>query len=172
MTRGGRWSVYARLFSSLEDREARIGCMKAFCWILLLSSLCPAQELTVRVLNAHNRAPLAKQTVTVQYLNERPAGASSPLSLQTDSHGEVRFSVPSPLPATVDVKVALTSEHWHCACWVMVEAGKVLREGVAQAAPSKSGKAIKDITSQPGEVIIMARPFTFGETLLYPFVKD
>ena len=146
--------------------------MKAFCWIFLLSSLCSAQELTVCVLNAKNRQPLAKQTVTVQYLNDKPPGALSPVSLQADNHGEARFSLPSPLPGTVDVKVALTSEHWHCACWVMVETGKALHDGFVQTAPSKSGKTVEAITSKPGEVIIMARPFTFGEKLLYPFVKE
>jgi hypothetical protein len=65
--------------------------MKAFCWVFFLSSLCSAQELTVYVLNAKNRQPLAKQTVTVQYLNEKPPGALSPVSLQTDNRGEARF---------------------------------------------------------------------------------
>src|SRR3954469_2119208 len=82
--------------------------MKAFCWIFFLSSLCSAQELTVYVLNAKNRQPLAKQTVTVQYLNEKPPGALSPVSLQTDNRGEARFKVPSPLPRTVDVRVCPT----------------------------------------------------------------
>jgi len=161
-----------RLFSSLNRRDDRIGCMKALCWILLLCTQCSAQELTVRVLNAKNRQPLAKQTVTVQYLNEKPPGASAPVTLKTDGHGEARFTVPSPLPATVNVMVHLTSEHWNCGCWVMAEAAKVLHDGVAGPLPSVNTKNVKNFKPEPTEVVILASPFTFWQRLLYPLEKE
>jgi hypothetical protein len=161
-----------RLFSSLNERDARIGCMKALCWILLLCTQCSAQELTVRVLNAKNRQPLPKQTVTVQYLNEKPPGASAPVTLKTDDHGEARFSVPSPLPATVNVMVSLTSEHWNCGCWVMAETAKVLHDGVAGPLPSVNTKNVESFRPEPAEVVILASPFTFWQRLLYPLVKE
>jgi len=146
--------------------------MKALCWILLLCTQCSAQALTVRVLNAKNRRPLAKQTVTVQYLNEKPPGASVPVTLKTDDHGEVRFTVPSPLPATVNVTVSLTSEHWNCGCWVMAEVAKVLHDGVVGPLPSVTTTNVDSSKPEPAEVLILASPFTFWQRLLYPWVKE
>jgi hypothetical protein len=147
--------------------------MKALGWILLLSSLCSAQELSVRVLNAKNRRPLAKQSVTVQFLSEKPPSAPSPLRLQTDDRGEVGFALPNPIPATINVVVSLTSEHWNCGCWVMVETAKVLHNGVLGPLPSGDNtKNVETLRPEPGEVVILASPFTFWERLLYPLVKE
>jgi len=146
--------------------------MKAFIWIILLSSVCFAQQLRVRVLNARNQQPLEKQTVTVQYLSEKPPSASSPLRLETDNRGEARFTLPNPVPTSVNIKVSLTSEHWHCGCWVMADTAQVLRNGVAQPPSSKRAKKTETVRAEPGEVVILARPLTFGERLLYPFLKQ
>lgn len=146
--------------------------MKALAWILLLSSLCPAQELIVRVLNAKNRNPLAKQTVTVQYLYEKPPSASSPVRLQTDNHGEARFPLPSSANVEVNVMVSLTSEHWNCGCWVMAESAKVLQYGVVGPTPSVNTKDAESFKPGPGEVVILASPFTRWQRLLYPLVKE
>ena len=146
--------------------------MRALLCVLCLSNVCFAQELTVRVINGNDGQPLAKQPVTVQFLNETPTAASSPLRLETDAKGEVRFAIPKPVPERLNVRVALTSEHWHCGCWVMAETAKVMQDGFTQTAQTKNAKASDSpAKTEPGEIIIIARPFTFGERLLYPFVK-
>ena len=147
--------------------------MRALVWLIVVSSVCFAQELKVRVINGKDGQPLPKQAVTVQFLNDTPVTASSPLRLETDPNGEVRFGIPKPLPEHLNVRVALTSEYWHCGCWVMADTSKVVQEGITQPALSKGAKA-NDVPAkaEPGEILIIARPFTFGERLLYPFVKQ
>ena len=146
--------------------------MKALAWVLLLSSLCPAQELTVRVLNAKNRKPLAKETVTVQYLYKKPPSASAPLRLQTDNHGEARFPLPNSETSELNVMASLTSEHWNCGCWVMAESAKVMQYGVVGPTPTVNTKNVEDFKSGPGEVVVLASPFTLWQRLLYPLVKE
>jgi hypothetical protein len=147
--------------------------MRLLVCVLFLSGVCFAQELKVRVINSNDGQPLAKQAVTVQFLNETPTVGSSPLRLETDANGEVRFSIPKPLPQHLSVRVALTSEHWHCGCWVMADTAKVIQQGIAQPASTKNAKASSAADKiEPGEIIIAARPFTLGERLLHPFLKQ
>jgi hypothetical protein len=82
--------------------------MRLLVCVLFLSGVCFAQELKVRVINSNDGQPLAKQAVTVQFLNETPTISSSPLRLETDANGEVRFGIPKPLPQYLSVRVALT----------------------------------------------------------------
>jgi hypothetical protein len=63
--------------------------------------------------------------VTLQFLGENPKTASPPVILQTDPYGEVQFDVPNPMPALLNVRVVLTSEHWHCGCWVLANTSDV-----------------------------------------------
>jgi hypothetical protein len=131
--------------------------MRALVWLIFVSSVCFAQELKVRVINGKDGQPLPKQAVTVQFVNETPVTASSPLRLETDANGEVRFGIPKPLPEHLHVRVALTSEYWHCGCCALRKGAK------ANDVPART---------EPGEILIIARPFTFGERLLYPLVKQ
>jgi len=135
--------------------------------------MCFAQQLKVRVINEKNGQPLAKQAVTLQFLNENPPAASSALRRETDANGEARFELPKPAPEHLNVRVALTSEHWHCGCWIMSDTAKVIQQGVMQPATSRKATASDAPPKpEPGEITIAARPFTLGERLLYPFVKQ
>jgi len=147
--------------------------MRVLVCVLFLSGACFAQELKVRVINSNDGQPLAKQAVTVQFLNETATVASSPLRLETDADGEVRFGIPKPLPQHLNVRVALTSEHWHCGCWVVADTAKVIQQGITEPASTKNAKASGAAAkAEPGEIVFAARPFTLGERLLYPFVKQ
>lgn len=138
--------------------------------LVLCSQCCFAQIVTVHIVNAKDGKPLSGQAVTVQFLYENPAHASSVLHLETDSNGTAQFHIPEPRPEHLNMKVALDSGHWHCACWVMTDTDAVLRKGVAQNAPSAKSDASTPVPI-PGQVLFAARPFTFLERLLYPLVK-
>jgi hypothetical protein len=147
--------------------------MKVLVCVLFLSGACFAQELKVRVINSKNGQPLAKQAVTVQFLSDAPTVSSSPLRLETDANGEVRFSIPKPLPQALSVRVALTSEHWHCGCLVVADTAKVIEQGIRQPASTRNAKTSGSAArTEPGEITIAARPFTLGERLLYPLMKQ
>src|ERR1700722_15877028 len=148
----------------LRPKRNKMWLMRVLVCVLFLSGACFAQELTVRVINSNDGQPLAKQSVAVQFLNEVPTVGLSPLRLKTDANGEVRFGIPKPLPQHLRVRVALTSEHWHCGCWVMADTAKVIQQGIAQPASTKNAKASSAADKiEPGEIIIAAPPVTLGE---------
>lgn len=109
----------------------------------------------------------------VQFLYEKPNRVSSPLQIETDANSEAQFSIPEPQPVHVNVRLALTSEHWHCACWVMTDSEKVIHNGIVQTAPTKKAKAsTAPANTEPGQIVFIVRPFTFSERILYPLVKQ
>jgi hypothetical protein len=54
----------------------------------------------------------------------------------------------------------------------MAETAKLLRDGTVQPVQIKNAKNTDTLKSEPGSVVILARPFTLGERLFYPFVKQ
>jgi hypothetical protein len=147
--------------------------MRALICVALLCQFCSAQSIRVRVLNSNDGHPLPKQAVTVQFLYETPAKATPPLHIETDANGDATFSVPEPTPEHVNVRVTLSSEHWHCACWALADTQKIFKGGITQpAAVKQSNAATTRATAEPGEIVFLVRPFTFFERLLYPFVKE
>jgi hypothetical protein len=152
-------------------RGAIIRPMRAFIWALVLCHVCIAQTVRVRVINDDGR-PLPKQAIFVQFFSEKPANISPPLHIETDANGEAQFNISESRPENIDVRLALTSEHWHCLCWVMVGTEKLLREGIVQISPTKVPNApIAPANREPGQIVFIARPFTFFEKLLYPLLK-
>jgi hypothetical protein len=147
--------------------------MRALIGVLLLCQFSFAQAVKVRVVNGNNGDPLPKQAISVQFLYEKPPKASSPLRIETDANGEAQFRIPESPPEHLDVKLALTSEHWHCGCWVMADTEDVIHKGIVEATPPDKAKAsTTPANAEPGEIVFIVRPFTFFEKLLYPLVKQ
>jgi hypothetical protein len=100
--------------------------------------VCFLQSEKVRVVDGKYGRALSKQAVSVEFLYEKSTNGSPPLHLETDSSGEAQFSIPEPTPAHLNGTVALTSERWHCACWMMADTETVVHKGVVQTAPPKT----------------------------------
>jgi len=144
--------------------------MKALVLFLLAPTVsCLAQQVTVRVVDIKNGQPLKGEKVVIQFFAAHPS--LSPTTVQTDVNGETHFVVPNPTPEYVDVHVFLKSEHWHCGCWVYARTNRVLQQGVVQSPATKMRQGIQEAAGKPGEIVIVARPLTFFEKLLYPLVK-
>jgi hypothetical protein len=101
----------------------------ALMGVLLLCQFSFAQAVKVRVVNGNNGDALPKQAVSVQFLYEKPPKATPPLRIETDANGEAQFRIPEPPPERLDVRLALTSGHWHCGCWVMPLTEDVISKG-------------------------------------------
>jgi hypothetical protein len=67
--------------------------MRVFIGVPLLCHVSFAQTITVRVINGNDGHPLREQTVVVQFLDEQPIRASSPLQMKTDASGEAQFRI-------------------------------------------------------------------------------
>lgn len=149
-----------------------VGCVL----LMLVGPLCFAQVVTVRVINAADGRPLQKQQVSVSLLYEKgektPAKYEANLSLETDANGEAHFTLPEPAPPHISAQVRLTSEHWRCGCGVLAATGDVIQKGIVSPLPGgESKKAAASLKVAPGEILFAARPLSFFERLLYPFVK-
>jgi hypothetical protein len=147
-----------------------------FVLLLLVEPLCFAQAVTVRVVNAADGHPLQKQQVSVSLLYEKgektPAKYEANLSLETDANGEARFTLPEPTPPHILAQVRLTSEHWRCGCGVLAASGDVIQKGIVGPLPGgEPKKTTASLKAAPGEILFVARPLSFFERLLYPFVK-
>jgi hypothetical protein len=146
------------------------------CFLLLcVTPLCYGQEIRVRIINGKNGHPLPKQQVSVVLLYEgsetKPAKYDAVQHLDTDANGVAQFFLPEPGPAHLSIGVRLTSEHWHCGCDVaaLVVTKELIQKGIVKGRGLSSPG--KPVTAALGEIVFVARPFTFFETLLYPLVK-
>jgi len=95
---------------------------------------------------------------------------SSPQQITTDGNGEAEVSIPEPQPRHLNIRLALTPDHWQCSCWVMTDTENVVRDGIVQVAAMT--KPNVQVTAKPGQVVFIAISFTFFEKILRPLVKQ
>src|SRR4029077_2336251 len=95
---------------SMKNQHSRF---LALSILLLLSPMCSAQVIRIRVINSNNGQPLAKQSVSVNLLYDNgekaPAKYEANLRLETDTNGEARFLLPDPVPVHLAAQVSLAS---------------------------------------------------------------
>jgi hypothetical protein len=116
--------------------------------------------------------PLQNQPISISLLydkSEKTPAKYEALNLKTDEKGESQFSLPEPAPSQLAAQVHLTSEHWHCGCSVLATTQDLIQKGIVGP---RSSKSVNPVIAQPKEILFLARPFTFFERLLYPFVKQ
>ena len=149
----------------------------AGCLVLLFCPLCFGQRIKVGVINARDARPLQNAHVSVSLLYEQ--GAKTPeryesiLRAETDTDGRAGFSLPQPLPTHVSIQVKFDSEHWRCACVALLATQDVLQKGVRVDAERDEKPHSSDTgQAKSGEILFYARPLTFFERILYPFVKQ
>lgn len=144
--------------------------------VLLVGPFCCAQVVTVRVINAAGGHPLQKQHVSVSLLygkgEKTPSKYEANLTLESDANGEAHFTLPEPAPPHISAQVRLTSEHWRCGCGVLAVTRDVIQKGIVGPLPGgEPKKTATFLKAAPGEILFVARPLSFFERLLYPFVK-
>ncbi len=149
----------------------------ASLFLLCFPSFCSAQLVTIRVIDTADGHPLQKQQISVSFLygsNEpKPTHYDATLHLATDRQGEAHLKLPEPPPPHLSAQVHLTSEQWRCGCGVLATTQDVIQKGIVGPSPgSESKKSVVAERAAPGEILILARPLTFFERLLYPLVKE
>ncbi len=140
-------------------------------------SFCLAQPVKIRVIDAHDGHPLGKQHVSLALLYEKGerTQATPPPNLigETDANGEVQFQIDEPFPSHFSVMVRMTSEYLNCGCWVLGDTKDLIQKGIIGPPPSaRREKSDTPPRVAPGEVVVLTRPMSFFERLLYPLVKE
>jgi len=123
----------------------------------------------------NNSCPQCQESVSLLYDKgeKAPAKYDAVMRLETDVNGEAQLILPEPAPAHLGITVRLISEHWHWVCWHFVAAQDLIQRGIAVTEPShESTRSSAAVKVEPGEILFVARPFTFFEELLYPLVKE
>jgi len=173
MARGWESSRDAAYFPEGVVKKQYYRCIVWFP-LLWLSPLCFGQAVKIRVVNANNGHPLPKQKVSVALLYEKgemtPANYDTNLRLETDSNGEVQFSLPEPAPVHLAAWVRLASKRWHCKCTLTVSTQVVVEQGIVQTPGTELPTSVTKAKAGPGVILFIARPFTFLERL-NPFAK-
>jgi len=150
-------------------------------WLLLvcLGSFCLAQEVKVHLVNGANGRPMPKQAVSVSFLYDKkydkeiPEKRPAALNLETDSNGEAQFRLPEPAPVHFSAQARLDESRWKCACAILGSTDDLLRNGVGwPVAEAHSKKSADLFKPAPGEILLVARPLSFFERLLYPIMKE
>lgn len=144
--------------------------------LLWLGPACLAQAVTIRVINGNNGQPLQKQKVFVTLLyddgGKPPAKYDANLALETDKNGEAGFSLPLPPPAHLSAQVHVDSARWRCGCGALVATSDLIQKGIlGPVPPTESRNSSVPIKAAPGQILLVARPLSLWERLMYPFVK-
>ena len=131
--------------------------------------------IKIRLVNADNGQALQSQSVSVSLLYDRnektPPKYEDTIHLESDTKGEALFVLPNPPPAHLSAQVHLTLKNWRCACVALVETANLIQKGIS--VPQSSAKSsVKPIEPEPKQIIFSARPLTFYERLIAPFVKE
>jgi hypothetical protein len=143
--------------------------------VLLVGPLCCTQTVTIQVINYADGCPLQNQKVSVSLLCEErertPAKFQTNLTLLADPNGEAHFTIPEPVPPHISAQVRLTSEHWRCGYQVVAATRDVVGSGIVGPLPGAESKRAAAVKANPRQILFLARPLSFLERLLYPFVK-
>lgn len=139
-----------------------------------MADACFGQTLRVRILSPKDGQRLAKQEVSLSllyYRGERtPVKYDAVVRLQTDVRGEAQFLLPQPYPSHFSVQATLSGP-WRCGCSAFGSTEDLLQKGVTIDLAHELGTS-DAMRAGPGEVVFVARPLTFFEKLLWPFVKQ
>jgi hypothetical protein len=150
------------------------------CFLLLsVAPSCLAQEAKIRVINGADGRPLPKLAVSVSFLYDKkydreiPANYDPSLKLETGKNGEANFKFPQPPPAHFSVQVRVDWSHWHCGCGIIGSTEDLVREGInGPSSVSDEKKLAVRYKADRGEILVIARPLSFFERLLYPLTKE
>ncbi len=128
-----------------------------------------ADELNLRAIDTHGK-PLAGNIVVVTFFHNDERVQR--LQLKTNAVGEANFSVPAPVPTRMLVAVVpKTNQHWRCnwrgTCGISLTTEEALRNGVAFYESEKRA----NMKSNPGEILFVARRWTFWQHLIGPLAK-
>lgn len=135
-----------------------------------MGSTCSAQMITFRVITDQGK-PIKKRSVSISFdglKNGKPIGRGQ--TQETDENGEARFTLPPSGRDFFFFYVDLGSPYWFCGCDGIPKIQDVVQRGIVQSAARKDPS--KSFEPKPGEVLIVARKFSFIDRLLYPFMKD
>ena len=131
-----------------------------------------AQEITVRLVDCRTGAPYADKLVTIGFFH--PVNEPQPdRKAKTGADGTVEFHLPKP-STRFRVFPGTGNDLYPCPDMVFkaTDLDRIISEGAVSRCSKKTqgfrckfGKALADIHTRPGELVVLARPITAGERM-------
>jgi hypothetical protein len=157
---------------------------------LIISISCPAQnsdpaevqEITVRLLDCRTGAPYGDKFVTIGFFHPENTPQPPDLKAKTAADGKVLFHLPKTTPPELfRVFPGTEKDLYPCSSMVFspTDLHRIISEGIVsqcstkvQGCRCKFGKAVAEIDSRPGELVILARPISLGEKIRWSIWQD
>jgi hypothetical protein len=140
------------------------GMLKLFAAVLLLSSFCFAQQVTIRVVNSSDGQPLPGWKVDVYFVNQTQGKGAlqGAQHLQTDADGVAQFALPQSIPDVLRVwafpQVKEQIGNWYDSS-VKAETAVVVQKGIQSKGITAHGK----VRANPGQILILAKRVTLWD---------
>jgi hypothetical protein len=138
-----------------------------------------AQEIAVKVLDCRNGMPYADRLVTFGFFGTEKNPQIPDLKAKTAANGTATFHLSEGMPAQFMVFPGTRKDLYPCSTLLPIDVHRIISEGLVsrcsknvQGCRCKFGKAVAGIHSQPGELVIFARPITRGERVRWSIWGD
>ena len=130
---------------------------------LLMSSVCFAQQVNIRVVGSNDGQPLPGWKINVFFLNPTQGkdAVKGSQHFQTDADGMARFTLPQPNPEVLNVYAFPQTENWYAGT-VKAETAVVLQRGIQSKGVKTHGKVRVD----PGQILILAQRITLWDKII------
>lgn len=145
-------------------------------FILLASTRCAAQDISVRLLDARNGRPYAHRFVVLEFRRARTPVVEQisgfpPVKAETNNDGTASFHVPDGSPGFVEVlpkdNLYLCSDLLPVELRVIITTGVVSHCDRASRCHCKVASSISTLAPTPTQFVLLARPRTLWERLVH-----
>jgi len=134
---------------------------------------CPAQDITVRLVDVRNGHVFVNKIVNVRF--DPPEGRAQSLRVTTGADGTAKVHLPEPTPESIIAFVAHKDTGLvGCSSVAPINTQQIIREGVLRCAkPSEAAarraegcgckftKQVAQLKETPGELVLLAKPITW-----------
>jgi len=129
--------------------------------VFALSSVCLAQQISIRVVGTSDGRPLPGWKINVFFLNptEGKDAVKGSQHFETDAGGMAQFMLPQPNPEVLDVYTFPQTESWYPGN-VKAETAVVLHRGI-------QSKAVAKVRVDPGQILILAQRITLWDKIIH-----
>jgi hypothetical protein len=160
-------------FNSPNWRVGRVMICLAFSFILTPLLRASPQDISVRLVDARSGKPLSKVSVEMFSWNgtwtfdpHKPFPKREELHAITDAEGRAVFHLAEPIPEHVGFLVGGVGDFSGCCCRQNFSPETVLRSGVvADYDESRCGKPKRQVSAEPGEVVILDKKLTLWQKI-------
>jgi hypothetical protein len=150
--------------------------------VLLLFSLLSssaAQDIKVRLLDCRTGIAYADKAVRLGFFHPQGTPEIPDLEAQTTADGAAVFHFSEKMPSRFMVFPGIGKDLYPCSTLLPIDLREVISKGIVsrcsktvQGCRCKFGKAVAEVHSDSGELVIFTRPVTRGERVRWPIWND